>query len=340
MNASTACTSNPASASSAGAKKPSFAARTAFACRSRSAPITGSSKSRPSILRPSDSVITVQRVEDGAIHFAEALVMDYSEEREGETIASGSVISGVDVEDVVIEGITVEGNADRNFPVGGCRAGGVYFHRASRVTLRNLSVRDFNGDGISFQTTRDFYLEGVSSCGCTNIGVHPGTGSARVHMKDCEFSDNGVDGYFQCWRVQEGRFEKVTCQRNGRAGLNIGHKDTDNIFIGCTFRANGRAGILFREENANNGGHRNAFEDCLIEDNGAAGVEAEGHVYDVTFTGCTIRETRGAKGAQRTGMILGPHTRRFTAKGCKWAGHADGNLHDATGGEGGHDIDA
>ena len=287
-----------------------------------------------------ESVITLDRIEGGAIHFAEPLVMDYSEERGGEVIASGSVISGVDVEDVVVEGLTVDGNADHNFLVGGCQSGGVYFHRASRVTLRDVSVHEFNGDGISFQTTRDFLLERVSSCASANIGVHPGTGSARVHMKDCIFSDNGVDGYFQCWRVQEGRFENLTCERNGHAGLNIGHKDTDNVFSGCTFRENGRAGILFREENANNGGHRNTFERCVSEDNGGAGIEAEGHVYDATFTGCIIRETRGSGGAQRTGIILGPQTRRFRTTGCTWSGHREGNVRDMTDGEGAHEIDA
>ncbi|MHC4713328.1 MAG: right-handed parallel beta-helix repeat-containing protein [Planctomycetota bacterium] len=287
-----------------------------------------------------DSVVTVERIEGGALHFREYLVMDYDEENGGEVIASGALISGIDVEDVAVEGLVVDGNRENNFPVGGCRSGGVYFHRSSRVTMRDLSVHNFNGDGISFQTTRDFVLERVSASHCAGNGVHPGTGSARVLMKDCCFTHNDQDGYYQCWRVQEGRFENVVCERNGRVGLNIGHKDTDNVFAGCVFRENVRAGVLFRTENANNGGHRNTFEGCLIENNGAAGIETEGYVHDAAFADCTIRETRGEGGKQRLGIVLGPETRRFTSNGCTWSGHSEGNVKDLTGGKGEHGLDA
>ncbi len=286
-----------------------------------------------------ESVVTVRRIEDGAIHFTEPLVMDYSEEHGGEVIASGSLISGIDVEDVVVEALTIDGNKENNITVGGCRAGGVYFHRASRVTISDVSVRDFAGDGISFQTTRDFTLRNVSSCGCTSIGLHPGTGSTRINVKGAVLLDNHYDGFFLCWRVQESRFEDITCERNSRAGINIGHKDTDNVFIGCRLRENGRAGILFREENANNGGHRNRFENCLVENNNGAGIEVEGHVYDVVFEGSTIRDTRGPKAAQRVGIILGEKARRFMMTGSTWGGHPDGNVRNLSGADAGHSLD-
>lgn len=286
-----------------------------------------------------DSVVTVARIEGGAIHFAEGLVMDYSEERGGEVVASGALVSGVDVEDVTVEGLMIDGNKDNNIEVGGCRSGGVYFHRASRVRIAGVAVKDFAGDGISFQTTRDFTLEDVSSCGSTSIGLHPGTGSARVHVDGGVFSDNHHDGFFLCWRVQEGRFEKITCERNGRAGINVGHKDTDNVFVGCRLRENARAGLLFREENANNGGHRNRFEGCLVENNNGSGIEVEGEVYDVVFGGCTVRDTRGKQAKQRVGLLLGEKARRFKMTGSTWDGHPDGNIRDLSGAAGGHSLD-
>jgi hypothetical protein len=254
-------------------------------------------------------------------------------------IASGAVISGVDVEDVLVEGIVADGNKARNFAVGGCQSGCVYFHRASRVAILNVEVRDFAGDGISFQTTRDFRLEGVRSRGCTNFGMHPGTGSTRVLMRNCEFSDNAAGGFFLCWRVQESRFENLVCERNGEFGVNIGHKDTDNVFSRCRFSNNARVGVLFRQENAKNGGHRNRFEGCVIENNGEMGIDVTGHVHDCEFDSCVIRETRGAAGSQRVGIVLGQDARRFRSTGCTWQGHAGGNVLDLSGPDGAHALD-
>jgi hypothetical protein len=287
-----------------------------------------------------ESVVTVDRIEGGAIHFKEPLVMDYSEDEGGEILASGAVISGIDVVDVVIDGIVVDGNKEKNFAVDGCQSGGVYFHRASRVSMNNLEVRDFAGDGISFQTTQDFTLTNVRITGCTNYGVHPGTGSARVLMRNCTFTGNEVGGFFLCWRVQESRFEDLVCDGNAGWGVNIGHKDTGNVFSRCSFSHNGRVGVLFRAENPRNGGHRNRFENCSIVDNGEVGIEVNGHAYDVDFVSSTIRDTRGAAARQRVGIVLGEDARRFRSVDCKWEGHPDGNVKDHSGKAGGHHLDA
>ncbi len=287
-----------------------------------------------------DSVVTVREIKGGALHFDDGLVMDYGADRGGEVIVSGAVVSGRDVEDASVEGLVLDGNKAKNFAVGGCQSGCLYFHRSSRVRIADVAVRDFAGDGISFQTTRDFLLERVSATGCTNFGVHPGTGSARVVMRDCEFSRNDVGGFFLCWRVQEGLFERLVCEGNREWGVNIGHKDTDNVFADCRFAKNGRAGVLFREENARNGGHRNRFKRCVFENNGLAGIEVTGHVEDVTLVDCVLRETRGKRGKQRYGIVLGKDARRFISTGAKWSGHAGGSVKDASGRKGAHTLDA
>jgi len=287
-----------------------------------------------------DSVVTVSRVENGAIHFNEPLVLDYSEERAGEVIASGAVVSGVDVEDATVEALVADGNKAHNFLVDGCQSGCVYFNRSSRVTIADVHVRDFAGDGISFQITRDFHIERVHISGCTNYGMHPGTGSTRVLMRDCRFTENAVGGFFLCWRVQESRFENIVSERNAEWGVNIGHKDTDNVFVGGRFSNNGRVGVIFRQENAKNGGHRNMFTRCVIEDNGQAGIDVVGHAHDVDFVSSVIRNTRGAAGTQRVGIVLGEHARRFRSTDCTWEGHADGNVRDLSGPEGNHKLDA
>ena len=64
------------------------------------------------------------------------------------------------------------------------------------------------------------------------------------------------------------RYERNQSWNNGRDGISLGHKDTDNIFIGNSSSGNGRAGIYFRDEVAANAASRNTFKENTIEDNG------------------------------------------------------------------------
>ena len=291
-----------------------------------------------------ETATTVLDVRDGVLTIADYLVMDYAARREGWVSSACSLISGIDVEDVCIENLTVDGNKDANSQMNGCRGGAIYLHKARRCSLHGCSVRDYNGDGISIQITEDTAIADCQVHGCTHIGMHPGTGSARVRMKNCTFSDNGEGGFFLCWRVQESTFQDLLCERNGVYGISVGHKDTDNAFIRCVLRDNGQYGVVFRDEELYNGGHRNTWQECLIENNGneqaGIGVRVRGHTHDNTFEDCTFRDTRPAGAVrQRVGMWLESNTRRFRTVHCTWNGMID-NLVDEAGTAGEHEIDA
>ena len=45
----------------------------------------------------------------------------------------------------------IDGNKAENAYLNGCRGGGVFLLQAHGITLRKLFVRNYNGDGISFQ---------------------------------------------------------------------------------------------------------------------------------------------------------------------------------------------
>jgi hypothetical protein len=291
-----------------------------------------------------ETATSVLDVRAGVLWIADHLVMDYAASRDGWVSNACSLVSGIDLTDARIEGLTVDGNKERNWQMNGCRGGAIYLHKAKRCVVRDCTVRDYHGDGISVQITQDATIEDCVVRGCTNIGMHPGTGSARVAMRRCTFSENGQGGTFLCWRVQEGSFERLVCERNGVYGISVGHKDTDNTFVRCTVRENGRYGIVFRDEELYNGGHRNTWRDCLIENNGdpreGTGVRARGHTHDNVFENCTFRETRtGGEERQRVGLWLGPNTRRFRTDRCTWAGMAE-NVVDESGDKGRHQLDA
>ena len=130
-------------------------------------------------------------------------------------------------------------------------------------------------------------------------------------MRDCKSIANGGDGIFLCWRVQESRFEKNEILDNGQYGFSIGHKDTDNLFLGNVVRGNKSHGVYFRGEKPANVGSRNTFRRNVIEDNVGCGVYVDGETTDLLFEENEIRDTRaGEARTQRVGILAGPQSGR------------------------------
>jgi polygalacturonase len=206
------------------------------------------------------------------------------------------VISGYNIPGVRIEGVTIEGGRDGNVHLDGCRGGGIYLYRCHGAVIRGCTVRHYNGDGFSFQQSNDVTLEKCHSEENSSLGFHPGSGSQRAQVRDCVARANGEDGLFLCWRVKNGIFENNRLEGNGRFGISIGHKDTDNVIRGNHVLANGADGVFFRNESEGMAGHRNAIEGNLIENNGskepAAGIRVRGATRDLVFRGNVIRDTR------------------------------------------------
>jgi hypothetical protein len=96
--------------------------------------------------------------------------------------------------------------------------------------------------------------------------------------------------------VKYGLFEKNVFENNGRFGISIGHKDTDNLLQENEVRANQQDGVFFRNETAGMAGHRNRLENNVIENNGgkggAAGIRVRGETKELVFRNNVIRDTR------------------------------------------------
>ncbi|MBZ0258962.1 right-handed parallel beta-helix repeat-containing protein, partial [bacterium] len=96
---------------------------------------------------------------------------------------------------------------------------------------------------------------------------------------------------------------------NGRFGISIGHKDSDNLLANNTVRENLHNGVFFRNESFGMAGHRNRLVDNIIENNGInadqAGIRIRGNVNGLIFEGNIIRDTRpdGEK-TQKTGILI------------------------------------
>jgi parallel beta-helix repeat protein len=112
---------------------------------------------------------------------------------------------------------------------------------------------------------------------------------------------------FLCWRVRHGVFEDNHLEGNGRFGISIGHKDSDNLLRGNRVIRNGSNGVFFRDESVGMSPHRNRLERNLIEDNGrepgTAGIRVRGEPSGLVFENNEIRDTRaGSKRTQTVGI--------------------------------------
>jgi hypothetical protein len=101
---------------------------------------------------------------------------------------------------------------------------------------------------------------------------------------------------FLCWRVRHGLFEDNVLEGNGRFGISIGHKDSDNLLRRNLVRLSHRDGVYFRNESLGMAAHRNRLEDNIIENNGAdgraAGICIRGETNSLVFKNNNIRDTR------------------------------------------------
>jgi len=232
------------------------------------------------------------------------------------------IISGYRVEGARIENLTIDGNKEENVHLNGCRGGGVFLYRCPGAVIERCTVRNYAGDGISFQQCNDVTVQQCVSEDNASLGIHPGSGSQRPTVRQCSARRNGEDGLFLCWRVKHGLFEENVLEGNGRFGISIGHKDTDNMLRNNQVRGNHEDGVFFRNESEGMAGHRNCLEKNLIENNGvkhaAAGIRVRGQTRGLIFKDNIIRDTRQeSERKQQTGIRLEERVGDVTLEGNK-----------------------
>lgn len=210
------------------------------------------------------------------------------------------------VHDVVVEDLVLDGNKAENEEINGNYSGAVFLQQCHRYTFRNVTARNHNGDGFSFQVCDDFVFENCVSEDNANLGFHPGSGSQRPQFLNCRSTGNN-QGIFFCWGVSDGVAENCECSDNRDFGISIGHRDTDNRIVNCTIERNHKVGVLLRTPLSEfRGAHRNVITSCVIRDNGFAengyGVEIRGLTHDVEIRDNQIEDS--GEGKQKVGVRI------------------------------------
>ena len=229
----------------------------------------------------------VGKLDDNTFQISRPLYHDYSVSRKARATTAFPVLGLWNVKSVEIVGLTIDGNGKTVDYLTGCRGGGIFLFECDDVTIRNCTVRNYNGDGISFQASKKVVIE---DCLCEKnfgVGLHPGCGTVAPIVRGNRCVNNIGDGLFVCWRVKRGVFEDNDFSHNARNGISIGHKDSDNLFRNNRIISNAKVGIVFRSQPVSGGAHRNVFELNKILDNGEC-VVVRGHHNGLVFRKNTI----------------------------------------------------
>jgi hypothetical protein len=233
------------------------------------------------------------------------------------------LVSGEEIADVAIESLTLDGNKAHNGNLDGNYAGCIFCQDCSRIAVRGVTARNYNGDGISWQICHDVAVERCHSHDNVGLGLHPGSGSQRPIIRNNRLQGNQI-GLFFCWGVKYGLAEGNLIEDSSQTGISIGHRDTENLIARNTVRRSGRYGVLFRPERGPTfAPHHNRLEQNHIEDSGAedgVGIEVQGETEGVAIAGNEIVETRGP--ARRIGIRISPGTRELQLIGNRIRGCA------------------
>jgi hypothetical protein len=232
------------------------------------------------------------------------------------------LVTGEFLTDIAIENLVLDGNRASNANLDGNYAGCIWIQDCSRIVIRGVTARNYNGDGISWQVCHDVTVEQCVSENNAQLGLHPGSGSQRPVIRNNRIIGNDI-GIFFCWGVKYGLAETNVLENN-RVGISIGHRDTDNLIAGNDILRSREVAVLFRPEGGKDfAGHRNRLQANRIVDTGdtnSIAVDIQGGTENILLRDNRIEETRGP--ANRTAIRLGAETRDIQLQANRIIGFA------------------
>ena len=194
----------------------------------------------------------------------------------------------------------------------------------NRFTIRGVTARRYNGDGISFQICHDVVVEDCHSHDNADLGLHPGSGSQRPLLRNNRLERNTI-GLFWCWGVKYGLAEKNRIEGNRNYGISIGHHDTDNLIRDNDVLDSGKVGILFRDESRGKDfwANRNRVVSNRIVNSGGddgVAIEVRGKTRDIDIIDNQLKETRAPM--HRMGLRVSAEAGAIDLAGNRFEGFA------------------
>ena len=203
------------------------------------------------------------------------------------------LISGNNVSNVSIRGLTLDGNPKEQFGINGCRGGGIILLTVNRAIIEDVEVTNYNGDAVSFQQCTDVFIRRCHLHHNKGTGLHPGSGSVRYVMADNISEHNAGCGVFYCLRTKYSICENNILRHNGRAGISVGERDTDHLIRNNRITDNSEPGILLREPCLESGDRLWIEGNELAGNGGAAEIVLTRDIHQLCITGNTIHPRTG-----------------------------------------------
>jgi len=221
-----------------------------------------------------------------------------------------ALLQCTNVADVVVENITIDGNKANNEMIdrGAFDDGSIRLDECNRITVRDVTVRDFYCDGIVWGISHDVLVENCHLHDGTRLALHSGSGSQRSIVRGNRVR-HSTEGIYFCWGTQHGLYEKNVIE-DCTYGMTLGHKDSDNLIRDNDIRRSAEAGIKFRAGSKAFAAHRNRIERNRIIDSGGekgVAIDINGETESVSVIKNELRETRAP--LSRIGILIGAQTR-------------------------------
>lgn len=269
------------------------------------------------------STAVITDIVKDTLYFDKHLIRDYQAEPGGMVTNAGSCVLVYEANNVVLSDFSIDGNKEKNDLLDGCNGGGVAIIKSADVVVDHVIVKDFNGEGITWQITDKVTVRNCEISACTNMGLHPGTGSPNTIVENNKSFNNKV-GLFICWRVQNSVVKNNFFANNLSSGISTGHKDSDVLFEGNTVKENGEHGIYIRDESIKNSPQRNKFIRNTIENNAGYGFYIAANAPELLISNNIIRNTGNS--AQKAAIYVAQKGIEFKQDHNNMSGHATGDI--------------
>lgn len=295
--------------------------------------------------------LTITSIENGKLYLNNYIPFDFTADLDshGKEGYDGLVANvfpmllGNRIENVIIDGLTINSFVNEDLGWQNVRTGGIFFGTCKNSVIRNVKVSNTQGDGVFIaDASYNITVENCESAYNTYHGVHAGSHSTFVTVRNCNIHHNGSDGIYICWGIKNSRFTENEVHHNGtrkvgkRNGISIGHKDNYNLIEGNHIYENAVSGIHFREKTEANGAHFNTIKGNTIENNGLPGHTEKGYgifisgiTHDIVMENNVIRETRqGDSRLQKSAIVLSKGVSQVKMINNEMNGHPEDNIVD------------
>lgn len=244
---------------------------------------------------PQASRHTIVGIEDRTLHLDAPPRINHWVSHEARAAGTHSLLEAQRASNVRIQDLALEGNHAANPFLDGNYGGAIFFHDCEDIIVQDVTIRNVNGDAVSWQVSHDVAVLNCTIENAAMLGFHPGSGSQRPVMRGnvirgCEI------GIYWCWGVRHGTAEENRILDCRKHGISTGHRDTDNLIRRNIIERSGEAGIFFRNErSAGHTAHRTIIEENTIVCPGgeAAGIVVARGVQDTIVRGNSLHVPPG-----------------------------------------------